>query len=367
MNASKYLIYVLIALFVSSCTIQKRRYSKGFYTSWHKKVSATSVNSNNSPQTDNENTEIEETNPEIATDETNLTDIETNITQQNDAKEDYAIESKNEQLQYQEEETIIPLDTKIQPDTRTNESSRESIKPNNTNKADSPDLNKENKKERKKLSKRQLAIIIGISILLMAIIAGIAFPIIENIFVLGNPTLTGINMANGKGSFLLSIIGWIAIFILDLMVSWGLIKKDRKEKTEKRASLSGITRFIYSLFLGAAIVQLFLAHFASSALSIYNFLNSFYSIWGLGLIVFGVHLILLGISFQNKDGKKWLTILIKALLIIAGIGYLIQYIGILFVANPIVFAASVESIFIAFMILGEITYAIWMLIKGGKK
>ena len=36
-------------------------------------------------------------------------------------------------------------------------------------------------------------------------------------------------------------------------------------------------------------------------------------------------------------------------------------------ANPIAFAAVVQPIFIIPMILGEISYAIWKLVKGGKK
>lgn len=112
---------------------------------------------------------------------------------------------------------------------------------------------------------------------------------------------------------------------------------------------------VYTIILGIAV-----GFHIGGNVSIYNY------IWGLGLIVFGVHLITLGILFKNPKGKRWFTVLIKGLLILAGIGYMLQYIGILLVANPVAFAAFVEPIFIIPMILGEVLYAIWMLTKGGK-
>jgi hypothetical protein len=85
-----------------------------------------------------------------------------------------------------------------------------------------------------------------------------------------------------------------------------------------------------------------------------------------GLIAFGFHLITLGLLYHNEGGKEWVNIAIKSLLILAGAGYLIQYIGILLVPNPAGFTAIMETIFILPMILGEISFAIWMLVKGGK-
>jgi hypothetical protein len=135
----------------------------------------------------------------------------------------------------------------------------------------------------------------------------------------------------------------------------GTREANHKKEKPKLAKVSSILRFIYTAVLGVGI-----GYHITGNVPMFN------SIWGIGLIVFGIHLITLGILFNNEDGKKWVNILVRSLLIIAGIGYVIQYIGILIVPNPIGFAALIESFFIIPMILGEVFYALWMLIKGGK-
>ena len=236
------------------------------------------------------------------------------------------------------------------------------------------------RKKANKFTKRQLAIIIGVSLLFMAIIAAFSFPTFTSIFVLGNPVSTGANLAANSGKFIGSLFGWLGIIILDLLVSLGVYKyyrndapetakkdkEDRKFDQSKLAGLSGILRLVYTLFLIAATSALVLAQTTGSVIQSYNFLNAFNSIWGWGLIVFGLHLIVLGLTYKNEGGRKWLTILIKTLLILAGIGYMVQYIGILLVPNPVAFVATIESIFMIFMIVGEIGFALWMLLKGGK-
>jgi hypothetical protein len=71
--------------------------------------------------------------------------------------------------------------------------------------------------------------------------------------------------------------------------------------------------------------------------------------------------------YHNEGGKKWVNITIKVLLILAGIGYMALYIGVLIAPNPIAFAAIVEPIFLIPQLLGEVLFAIWMLVKGGKQ
>lgn len=184
-----------------------------------------------------------------------------------------------------------------------------------------------------KKSGRKTAWIIGGSLLLMAVLSGISIPVLG--------TLT-------------ASIGLIGIFLLDIVVSFGIYKYHKKEKP-KLAKASSILRLLYTAILGVGIGY----HIAGN-------LGMFNMLWGIGLIAFGIHLITLGIVFHNEGGKKWVNILIKSLLILAGIGYIIQYVGILVVPNPVGFAVLIESIFIVPMILGEVFYALWMLIKGGK-
>ena len=182
-------------------------------------------------------------------------------------------------------------------------------------------------------NKRRAAVTTGISLILMAILAGMSIPVLG--------TLT-------------ASLGLIGIFLLDLIVAKSIFNY-HKDDNLKLAKTTGVLRLLYTLVLGVAIGF----HIAGSV-SMYNF------IWGIGLIIFGAHLFTLGVLYKTSKGKKWFNILIKTLLITAGIGYMLQYIGVILVANPIAFAAFVEPIFIIPMILGEVLYAFWMLIKGGK-
>lgn len=183
-------------------------------------------------------------------------------------------------------------------------------------------------------SKRKTALVIGGTLLSMALLAGVTIPALG--------TLT-------------ASLGLIGIFILDVLVSLGIYNYHKKEKP-KLAKNTAFLRLLYTAILGIGIVYHILGN-----------VPMFNTIWGVGLIAFGIHLITLGILFNNEGGKRWVNALIKSLLIIAGIGYVIQYVGILVVANPTGFAALIESIFIVPMILGEVFYALWMLVKGGKQ
>ncbi len=217
-----------------------------------------------------------------------------------------------------------------------------------------------------KSPRRKLAMIIGGSLLLMAVVSAFTVPALSGLFVAGNTALTALNVTSNFGRFTGAVAGWVGIGLLDVAASIGIYKYHKKDKP-KLAKLTGGLRLLYSAILGVGIAQLFRVSSSSSAASIYNNISGFNKFWEVGLITFGLHLIGLGIMHKKKEGKKWVSVAIRSLLIIAGAGYVIQYTGMLFAANPLKFAAFIEPVFIVPMILGEITYAIWMMIKGGKK
>lgn len=223
----------------------------------------------------------------------------------------------------------------------------------------------ENDDDKKQKQKRRMAIMTGVSLLLMALFAAFAAPVITGVFVLGDPILTALNVTGAFSKFFTAVIGWTGIFILDVLVSVGIYKyyKDGKPKL---ALANGLLRLVYTAFLGVGIVQLLRITASASAAIIYNFLKSFNFFWNTGLIVFGLHLIALGVLYNNEGGKKWVNITIKTLLILAGTGYMIGGIGLLIAPNPVAFAALIGPIFLVPQILGEVLFAVWMLLKGGK-
>lgn len=217
-----------------------------------------------------------------------------------------------------------------------------------------------------KSPKRKLALIIGISLLLMAVVSALTVPALSGLFVAGNAALTGLNVVSNFGRFRGAVAGWIGIGSLDVVASLGIYRYYKKDKP-KMAKITGALRLLYTGILGVGIAQLLMVSVSSPASSIYNSIHTFNKFWEIGLIAFGFHLITLGIMHEkNEGGKKWINVAIKALLITAGIGYVIQHAGMLLVANPVKFAAVAESVFIVPMILSEVAFAAWKIIKGGK-
>ena len=357
------LSFILLVGF-SSCTIQKRIYTKGYHVTWPNK-SNLNIKKQNVTEGEQKYFKIKSADEEpnfltqdvIASTE-NCISIKKNsfaIKQHNIPKEKGRSKTTNMLIKdkvYSFSKIYLDGKQKVEKDTLKIEKSSQKEK-----------YNEENSKI---TSKRKLAIIIGGSLLFMALISGLTVPGFSALFVLGNPALTALNVTSNFSKYALSVVGWLGIALLDLLTAFGVYKYYKKEKP-KSAKLTGVLRFIYSAILGVGIFKLLSVSPSSSVSAIYNSINMFNKIWGLGLIVFGFHLIALGITFDNEGGKKWVEIAIKSLLILAGIGYIIQYVGILLVANPIAFAAIMQPIFIIPMILCEISYAIWKLIKGGKK
>src|SRR5690606_3072910 len=139
--------------------------------------------------------------------------------------------------------------------------------------------------------------------------------------------------------------------LLDVLISICIIRYYRKEKPEL-AKATGFLRLFYSAIFGTGIGYHILGN-----------VTMFNKFWSPGLIVFGLHLIALGILFNNEGGKKWVNYTIKSLLIIAGMGYIVLNAGLLMAANPAAFTALIEPIFIAPQILGEVLFALWMIVK----
>ncbi|MFN8714478.1 MAG: DUF4386 domain-containing protein [Bacteroidota bacterium] len=332
----------LVLIFLSACTIQKRRYYSGYHVEFLKK--------NHWGEWDKKKHQE----PERAVDsekKDTLIPVTTPVNQLK--KEPCKIETKDTLIK---RSNLLPVDT-----VRFQKHSGDSIrKTEKAKKKDPTDKETENK-----FSNRKWAIILGLSILLMALTAGFAVPALGGLFVLGNTALTGALVTANFGRFVAAIAGWGTILLLDVLIGCGVIKYYKKEKP-KISAVAGLLRILYSLVLAVGIANLIKAALASSAASIYSGIAAFNLFWGLGLIVFGFHLIALGITYQNEGGKKWVTIAIKSLLILAGVGYIVQYVGVLIVVNPVVFSAAVEAIFIIPMIISEISYGLWKLFKGGK-
>lgn len=212
------------------------------------------------------------------------------------------------------------------------------------------------------LENRKWAIITGVSLVVMTFIAGAVMGVVfDPIFEMNESQF--VNKITGiRESFFIGTLGWVLILMLDFIVSWSLYKL-YKQKNNRKALLMGVFRGVYSIILLAGIVNLFIAnnHINNEEfIEAYYGVMSFKGIWQLGLIVFGVHLLYLSSLVCEK---KLTNKILAALLLIAGIGYVLSNTLNLFIVNYEEIRFNVEVAFMLPMVLGEFGLALWLLIK----
>lgn len=107
------------------------------------------------------------------------------------------------------------------------------------------------------VNRRTVAVIAGISYLALFAVGIFGnFMVREQLVVADDPTATLQNLAESETLVRLAIVGFIAAFVLDVLVAWALFHVFRPAG----ADLSRLTcwfRIVYTVFLGVAVVFLF--------------------------------------------------------------------------------------------------------------
>src|SRR5690606_38672507 len=116
---------------------------------------------------------------------------------------------------------------------------------------------------KKTRNQRQFALLTGISLIAMTIIAGVLMGMIyAPIFAMDTPAFTK-EFANLKAPLFIGAIGWMMILLCDIVVSWGLYKF-YQDKNSSKSMVMGVLRMLYSLILLIAITQLIRASIPSN-------------------------------------------------------------------------------------------------------
>jgi hypothetical protein len=226
------------------------------------------------------------------------------------------------------------------------------------------------------ISQRQAAIIAGITLVLMAIVAGFAYGFVfTSLVVPGNAVATSQNITNSEILFRGGILGWLIILVLDVLVAWALYIF-LKPANKNLALLAAWLRLVYASMLGIAVLNLvfvLLLVRGADTLKAFDphqinaqvlfFLHAFSSVWSLSLIVFGCHLLVLGyIAFMSGFIPK----IFGVLLIVSSLCYLLTNVATLLYPNYEQYKATVETILSAPMAIGELAFGVWLWAKGGE-
>ena len=219
------------------------------------------------------------------------------------------------------------------------------------------------------ISPGKAAIIAGIGLLLMTIFYLMAdIFIFQKLIVTGDALTTANNIKASETLFRIGICFILIVLICDVVVAWALYIF-LKQVNESLSLLMAWFRLVYAAMLGIALLNLvivllllsgtnYLAIFETDQLNsqVLLFLNAFYDVWAIGLIIFGFHLIILGyLVFKSEYIPRYLGVL----LMVAGLSYLIDFFGNLLFPN---LNLAISMIFG----WGELIFMFWLLIKGAK-
>lgn len=218
--------------------------------------------------------------------------------------------------------------------------------------------------------------VIGFGLLLMALLALFAnFFVIESFIIPGDAAATVTNLTDNELLFRLAIASFVIVLVLDVIISWALYILLRRVN-KSFALLAALFRLTYTAIFTASIFNfvsvLELINEASYLMlletnqlhaQVMLLIDAFRNGWLIGLVFFGVHLLLIGyLVFKSGFMPKLLGILV----ILAGLGYLIDSFAKIILSNYTDF----ETMFILIVAIpgaiGELALAIWLLVKGKK-
>lgn len=209
---------------------------------------------------------------------------------------------------------------------------------------------------------RKSAIVAASALLGMAVLAPIAyFGILGSLVVEGEVIQTARNVADSLPLFIFGIICLIVVVVLDVVVALALYRF-LAPINRGISKLTAALRIVYAVIFMGAITSLIMAALmaneghAQNAQSITDSITMYGTVWDVALLVFAAHLILLGwLFYAGKYTPTWLGVL----LVIAGLGYGIDSIGLLFIPGY-----AIEIATVAFV--GEVALIFWLFIKGRK-
>ncbi|KGX93035.1 hypothetical protein N781_14315 [Pontibacillus halophilus JSM 076056 = DSM 19796] len=217
--------------------------------------------------------------------------------------------------------------------------------------------------------RRAACLVAGWSLLLMTVISGVSYGYIHSSLIVEDPLTTLANLQASSWLFELEIVGWVMIFVLDLIVTIALYVYLKPIHVDL-AQITSAFRLLYTIILGVAISSLVEAHHlviedaslsTNSAMDTMALLSSFETTWTLGLIVFGIHLLLLGLLVLRA---YQIPKLLSYLLIVGGCVYVVVHGLYTFSQSFDSLTTIVELMLMIPMFVGEIGFALWLLVRG---
>lgn len=198
----------------------------------------------------------------------------------------------------------------------------------------------------------------GISLLLIAVLAGVGnFGALAPLITAGDAAKTATAITGAESQFRVGVLCMLLAAVLDIVVAAALLHI-LEPVNRMLAVTAAWFRIAYAAVFVVAITQLALVPslLSDSGLAM-NAIDAYYAVWRIGLILFAVHLLLVGyLAFRSGFVPRWLGILIA----IAGIGYLVDGVGTILVADYVPTISTVTFI-------GEVALIGWLLWSASRR
>lgn len=214
----------------------------------------------------------------------------------------------------------------------------------------------------------------GMAIILMAVAAAYSYGMIHGSLVVeGDAAATFSNLRASPLLFRAEILGWVLIIACDVIAAWALYTV--LKPVNKGLSLLGAwLRLSYTAVLAVAVSSLVIVSLLTGSKGqelsgltagemqsgVMLFLGVFEAVWSIGLILFGGHLLIVGLlAFQSGNMPK----LISVLLLLAAAGYVVVHLCRTLAPGAQESIQVVEWIFMLPMTAGELGLGLWLLFR----
>ncbi|MCB1246434.1 MAG: DUF4386 domain-containing protein [Acidimicrobiia bacterium] len=219
------------------------------------------------------------------------------------------------------------------------------------------------------VSPRVAARLAGVSYLAMFVLAIVAnFVVRERLIAPGDAAATATNIGESIGLFRIGLLAFLGIFVLDVAIAWTLHVVFRGVSRDL-SLVAAWFRVVYSALLGVGLAALFnvaqlvdgtsFAFLDSGQVQVQTMvaLSFFEMVWLVGLVSFGIHLVLLGILVMRSG------------LVTKVLGYVLAAAGVAYVADTVAHGVmpdydTVAGVFLVVVaipsIVGEGWLGLWL-------
>jgi hypothetical protein len=214
---------------------------------------------------------------------------------------------------------------------------------------------------------RQAALVAGFAYLLSPVTTA-EFTLMPKLVIPGNIEPTVQNIGVHSGMFAAAILCYFVTFIEDIVIAWALYVL-LAPVNRGLSLLTAWFRLIYTAVVLCGWLNLvtvfrlmknpdYLKAFGASQFNaqVLLLLNSFRYDWSMSLVIFGIHLVLLGYLIYRSGYIPWI---IGVVLVINGLGWVVDSLQPYLYPN-----AHLGFVFATFF--GELVFMLWLLIRGWK-